>query len=175
VHHRRKTTPPIPQSSSFFIPESYTNDYCNKDRLLLYDSDDPKFQLKQSGNIRSEGRVLVWSSDIQLNLLFNSQKLHMDGTFSTAPPHFEQVFIIQAFLHGSCKLTSFHYFLLYDTFIEIGVPVLYALLSDREAPTYIHLFSILFDEAKRLNKKFDPKIIMTDFEPGLAQAISVEV
>ncbi|CAF4187268.1 unnamed protein product, partial [Rotaria sp. Silwood2] len=93
VHHRRKTTSSIPQSSSFFIPESYTNDYCNKARLLLYDSNDPKYQLNQSGHIRSEGRILVWSSDIQLKLLFNSQKLHMDGTFSTSPPLFEQVFI----------------------------------------------------------------------------------
>ncbi|CAF2853534.1 unnamed protein product, partial [Rotaria sp. Silwood2] len=174
VHHRRKTTPPIPQSSSFFIPESYTNDYCNKARLLLYDSDDPKYQLNQSGHIRSEGRILVWSSDIQLNLLFNSQKLHIDGTFSTSPPHFEQVFIIQAFLQGSCKLTLFHYFLLYGTLIEIGVPVLYAVLPDRKASTYIHLFTILFDHAKRLNKKCDPKIVMTDFEPGLTKAISLE-
>ncbi len=111
IHHRRKVTPPLPESSSFSIPESYTRDYCDKDRLLLHDSDDPTFQLKQSGNIRSEGRVLVWSSDIQLNLLFNSPKLHMDGTFSTSPHQFKQVFIIQSFLHGSCKLTSSNYFL----------------------------------------------------------------
>ncbi len=114
VYHRRKTTPLLPQSSSFVIPETYTLDFCNKDRLLLYDSEDPKYQLNQSENIRSAGRMLVWSSDIQLNLLFNSQKLHMDGTFSTSPPNFEQVFIVQAFLHGSCKLTSFHHFSLHD-------------------------------------------------------------
>ncbi|CAF1542669.1 unnamed protein product, partial [Adineta steineri] len=101
VNQRRKTTPPVPQSSSFFIPESFTKDYCDKDRLLLYDSDDPKFQLQQPGYIRSEGRMLIWSSDIQLNILFNSQKLHMDGTFSTTPPNFKQVFIIQAFLHNT--------------------------------------------------------------------------
>jgi hypothetical protein len=53
---------------------------------LLHHSDDPTFQLKQSGKIRSEGRVLVWSSDIQLNLLFNSPKLHMDGTHSARHP-----------------------------------------------------------------------------------------
>jgi hypothetical protein len=49
VHHRRKATPPVPQSSSFIIPESFTKDYRNKDRLLLYDSDDLKFGLKQLG------------------------------------------------------------------------------------------------------------------------------
>ncbi|CAF1535035.1 unnamed protein product, partial [Rotaria sordida] len=56
THHRRKIIPPLPQSSSFSIPESYTRDYSDKDRLLLHDSADPTFQLKQSGNIRSEGR-----------------------------------------------------------------------------------------------------------------------
>ncbi len=175
VHQRRKITPLIPDSSSFSIPECYSKDFNNKDRLLLYDSDDQKFQSKQLGDIRSEGRILIWSSDIQLNVLFDSQKLHMDGTFSTAPPQFDQVFIIQAFLHGSCRLNSFHYFLIYNAFIETGVPVLHALLSNRKTSTYIHLFNVLFDEAKRLNKKFVPQTIMTDFEPGLTKAISVEV
>ncbi|CAF2982191.1 unnamed protein product [Rotaria sp. Silwood2] len=156
VQNRRKMTPPLPQSSSFFIPESYTKDYHNNTRLLLHDSDDSKFQIDSSGNLRSEGRVLIWSSDIQLNLLFDSQRLHMDGTFSSSPPNFDQVFIIQAIVHGTC------------------VPVVYALLPDRKAKTYIHLFTILFDEAKRLNKKLNPLLIMTDFEPGLAKAISLE-
>jgi hypothetical protein len=53
--------------------------------------------------------------------------------------------------------------------------VVYALLSDRKAKTYIHLFNILFEEAKRSNKKLDPRLIMTDFEPGIAKAISLEV
>ncbi len=60
-------------------------------------------------------------------------------------------------------------------FITIGVPVVYALLPDRKTTTYIHLFQVLFVEAKRLNKKFDPRLIMTDFEPGIAKAIGREV
>ena len=45
--------------------------------------------------------------------------------------------------------------LLYNVifFVKIGVPVMYALLPDRKAMTYVHLFNILFAEAKRLNKK----------------------
>jgi len=97
-------TPPIPNSSCFSIPQSYRNDYHDKDRLLLHDSDDSTYGSRISGNIRSEGRVLIWSSNIQLNILFDSSKLHMDGTFSTAPSQFKQVFIIQAFLHDTCKL-----------------------------------------------------------------------
>lgn len=99
--------PPLPESSSFEIPDLYTKDYLNTDRLLLHDSDDPKFQINEPGSVRSQGRVLVWSSNVQLRLLFDSQRLHMDGTFCTTPPHFEQVFIIQAILHGTCKIYTF--------------------------------------------------------------------
>jgi hypothetical protein len=99
--------PPLPQSSSFLIPDVYTKDYHNNERLLLHDSDDPKFQIHLS-DVRSEGRVLIWSTDVQLNLLFDSQKLHMDGTFCTSPPNFNQVFIIQAISYGTCKLTLFN-------------------------------------------------------------------
>jgi hypothetical protein len=60
-------------------------------------------------------------------------------------------------------------------FISIGVPVLYALLPDRKAVSYIYLFNILFAEANKLHKKLDPHLIMTDFEPGLTKAITLEV
>lgn len=104
---RRNMLPPIPQSSSFTIPEIYAKDYLNRDRLLLHDNTDPKFQSDVTSDIHPSGRILIWSSDIQLNLLFNSQRLHMDGTFSTSPKSFEQVFIIQAIHHGTCKLSIY--------------------------------------------------------------------
>ncbi len=67
-------------------------------------------------------------------------------------------------------------FMLMKIFIHyIAVPVVYALLPDRKATTYIHLFNVLFTEANKFNKKFDPQLIMTDFEPGLAKAITLEV
>ena len=115
-------------------------DYRNNERLLLHDSNDPKYQSDEFGNVRSAGRILVWSSDTQLDLLFGSEKLHMDGTFSSSPSIFEQVFIIQAFLHGTC------------------LPVVYALLPDRKAVTYVHLLNVLSDEARKRDKNFDPAL-----------------
>ena len=53
--------------------------------------------------------------------------------------------------------------------------MVYALLSDRKAATYVHLFNVLMEEANRMNKKFDPQLIMADFEPGIAKAIALEV
>ena len=156
VYTRRKTTPALPQSSTVGIPDAYTMDYRNNERLLLHDSHDPKYQSDESGHIRSTGRVLMWSSDTQLNLLFGSEKLHMNGTFRSSPAIFEQVFIIQAILHGAC------------------LPVVYALLPDRKAVTYVHLLSVLSEEARRRGKYFAPSLIMTNFEPGIAKAIIVE-
>ncbi|CAF4513618.1 unnamed protein product, partial [Rotaria sp. Silwood2] len=101
LHHRRKRIPPLPKSSSFLIPDLYTRDYNNIERFLLHDSDDSKLEVNELGSVRSPGRILVWASDIQLKLLFNSKKLYMDGTFATSPPDFDQVFIIQSILHGT--------------------------------------------------------------------------
>jgi hypothetical protein len=59
--------------------------------------------------------------------------------------------------------------------IVIGVLVVYALLPDCKAVTYVHLLNVLFAGAKKLNKKFDPLLIMTDFEACIAKAIILEV
>ncbi|CAF4218278.1 unnamed protein product [Rotaria sp. Silwood2] len=153
---RQKKLPSIPNSSSFIVPDIYTIYYLDRDRLLLHDSENPSFQFNSSDNIQPSGRILIWSSDIQLHLLFNSERLHMDGTFSSSPAHFDQVFIIQAIHHGSC------------------VPVVHSLLPDRKTSNYLYLFNILFDQAKKFNKKLDPVHIMTDFEPGLTKAILIQ-
>ncbi|CAF2106220.1 unnamed protein product [Rotaria magnacalcarata] len=61
-------------------------------------------------------------------------------------------------------------------FIAIGIPAVYALLPDKRTATYCYLFHILFTEAQKLNKLFAPTrmLIMTDFEAGVAKAISLE-
>ncbi|CAF1563097.1 unnamed protein product [Didymodactylos carnosus] len=155
LQFRRKMTPILPDSSSFVIPLQYTRDYHNNQRLLLHDSDDPLFRNSQA--VQPRGRVLVWSSDTQLELLFDSDRVFMDGTFSTCPPHFDQVYIIHGIVHDTC------------------LPVVYALLPDRFASTYVYLINVLFAEAARLNKKFEPSLIMSDFEPALAKAVTLEV
>lgn len=59
--------------------------------------------------------------------------------------------------------------------ISLGIPAVYALLPDRKTTTYCYLFHILFTEAKRFDKTFAPSLIMTDFEPAIMKAISLEV
>lgn len=80
---RRKITPIIPKSCTFDIPVFYQQTLTQK-RYLLMD-----FFLK-----RGENRVIVFSTDQQLELLFNSETIFIDGTFGVAPDGFEQIFLI---------------------------------------------------------------------------------
>lgn len=80
---RRKKTPVIPTSCVFEIPDAYRKTLSNKQFLLM------DFYLK-----RSKERVIVYATTQQLQLLFNSSTIFMDGTFGVAPLGFEQVFLI---------------------------------------------------------------------------------
>ncbi len=86
---RRKTTPVIPTSWIFEIPPLYQETLSQK-RFLLMD-----FFLK-----RGKDRVIVYSTEEQLQLLFNSEVVFIDGTFSVAPDGFEQVFLIHVQYFG---------------------------------------------------------------------------
>ncbi|CAF1532431.1 unnamed protein product [Adineta ricciae] len=146
VRNRRKTTPEFTLSCSFDISDIYARDYRDQERLLLHDTNDPKYVIDNSEH---------------LNLLFESERLHMDGTFSTSP-------LIKTL--GSASSLRFGV----DSLI-LGVPVVYAQLPNRQAITYIHLFEVLSTEAKRLKKSFESTLIMTDLESGLAKAIALEI
>ena len=86
---RRKRTPVIPSSVTFNIPEFYEQTLSSK-RFLLMDVY-PK---------RGKERILVFSSEEQLELLFESNIVFMDGTFDITPPHFKQVYIIHGHKFG---------------------------------------------------------------------------
>ncbi|CAF2818148.1 unnamed protein product [Rotaria sp. Silwood2] len=100
--NRRKAIPAIPQSCIFDIPEEYTLTIERKQFLLLDET-----------RVRRE-RLLIFSSDIQVDLLFNSPIVYMDGTFSKTPTHFFQLFIVYAVDFDICKLQQ-HY-LIDETF-----------------------------------------------------------
>ncbi len=59
--------------------------------------------------------------------------------------------------------------------VYLAVPCVIALLPDRSASIYKHLFELLQQEAKQLRLKFIPDIITTDFEPGLIKAIKDQI
>jgi hypothetical protein len=86
---RRKQTPVVPSSVTFEIPECYQRTLASE-RFLLMDMY-PK---------RGKERILVFSSEQQLELLFDSNVLFMDGTFNITPPHFKQVYVMHGHKFG---------------------------------------------------------------------------
>ncbi|CAF4152127.1 unnamed protein product [Rotaria socialis] len=125
---RRKQTSVIPKSCAFDLPLPYQQTIAGQ-RFLFMD-----YFVK-----RAKERVLLFSSDEQLNLLFSNDIIFMDGTFSTAPSNFDQVFLIH--------IQNFNQ----------GLPVVFCLLPNRRAATYAEMFERLKQEAMKMNKTFDPE------------------
>ncbi|CAF1380249.1 unnamed protein product [Adineta ricciae] len=138
---RQKLTPPLLESISFDIPESYQTT-AQGGGFLVCDI-----------STRRRQRMVIFASQKQLELLFNSATLLMDGTFSATPPFFNQVFTI----HG-------------HKFAVLLLP-----LNRSKKATYQDLFQELKDVAARKNLVWKPERIIKDFEGGLVSAISVEV
>ncbi|CAF1116496.1 unnamed protein product [Didymodactylos carnosus] len=80
---RRRATPVIPTSCVFEIPMPYQKTLTQEQFLLM------DFYVK-----RGKDRVVVFATVQQLQLLFNSETIFMDGTFSVAPVGFEQIFLM---------------------------------------------------------------------------------
>ncbi|CAF1550417.1 unnamed protein product, partial [Adineta ricciae] len=83
---RRTTTPVLPTSSTFDIPEPYAQTLGGKN-FLLHDI-----------LIRGQ-RALTFANDLQLTILFKSSHIFIDGTFQVCPPFFDQVFTIHGVHH----------------------------------------------------------------------------
>ncbi|CAF2107924.1 unnamed protein product [Rotaria magnacalcarata] len=77
---RRKTVPPLPQDQKFVVPPAYQHTYSNGN-FLIYDKRKNAYG----------GRLMIFASDEQLNVLYNSDILFADGTFKVSPKLFEQL------------------------------------------------------------------------------------
>ncbi|CAF1488879.1 unnamed protein product [Adineta ricciae] len=134
---RRKAAPELPQSCFFTIPDIYKSTIDGK-RFLLYDG----------SPIRRE-RILLFGNDDQLDLLFDSHTVFMDGTFSKAPHNFCQIYIIHAVNFDIC------------------LTCVYGLLMIKKSIVYKQIFVELKQIASQRGKSFSPASIITDFEPAV--------
>ena len=86
---RRKRYPPIPTDQKFIIPAVYQETYANS-RFLIYDKRKSAYG----------GRLLIFASDEQLQVLFHSEVLFEDGTFKVCPTLFEQFYVLHSLQNG---------------------------------------------------------------------------
>ncbi|CAF4773734.1 unnamed protein product, partial [Rotaria socialis] len=133
-------TPLLPKSCRFDIPTLY-NHTINVERFLLYDK------------MRRNKRILIFATDDQLRVLFKAKHILMDGTFSSCPPLFDQVYT----LHGIKFEQSF--------------PRVFALLTGRSSSIYKEMLQQLEEEAECLQMDFVPNQITTDFEKALVKPL----
>ena len=103
-----------------------------------------------SAEMLYESVALVFLSDFGKRILKNSVDWCMDGTFSSKPKEFSQLYVI----FGSGGPPSSYVY-----------PCAYALLPNKESSTYNHLFSVLLKETEHT-----PKSIQIDFEQSVIRA-----
>jgi hypothetical protein len=61
------------------------------------------------------------------------------------------------------------------TFTFLFCRIAFCLLPNKRGRTYTELFERLKDEASIMGKQFNPKRIITDYEPGLLPVVEQEV
>ena len=93
---RRKTAPPLPQDQKFVVSASYRETY-SKENFLIYDKRKSAYG----------GRLMIFASDQQLNVLYNSSVLFADGTFKVTPTLFEQLYVLHGMQDGE-GMSSIH-------------------------------------------------------------------
>lgn len=109
--------------------------------FLLYDN--------QSNN----NRIIMFGTEAGLDLLEASDTWFMDGTFGTAPPQFQQLFVIHVPLG------------------DTAVSAVYAFLPSKTQAVYEECFSGLLDACLRKNIRPNPSTMIVDFEVSKHNAI----
>lgn len=140
VRQTELSAPSNPVDFNFNIPEKFklTTD---GELFLQYDS----------GSSDSK-RILIFATNKNFELMENSEHWFCDGTFSSAPSIFSQLYTI----HG------IHY--------SNVIPSVYALLPDKKEETYKRFFRAV----KSINPNVNPNSVMMDYEKAAMNAIKCE-
>ena len=122
---------PDDQDTLFPIPHQYTISSTG-DVFLQHD------------NGRAD-RMLIFETGESLNFLQNSENCFMDGTFSTAPPQFAQLYSVHGLSQGRHVVGA------------------YGLLPNKRLETYIEFL----DQIQGFTNFANPQSVMIDFEQSM--------
>ncbi|CAF4962548.1 unnamed protein product, partial [Rotaria socialis] len=110
---RRKLTPILPESNSFDIPDGYQTT-ASGEPFLICDK-----------LVSRKKRMLFFGSPNQLQLLFDSSIIFLDGTFRSTPPFFDQIFTIHG-LKFDCGCYFYYSQCLYRRIQSLGLAKAYS-------------------------------------------------
>ena len=109
----------------------------------------------------------------QLELLFDSPVVMMNDTFSATLPFFDQIYSIHVMKFDASKKSNlFH---TPNFYFIVDFPCVFTILPDRKRHTYSEMFQELKGLATQLNRSFQPDRLLTDYEPSIIAAISIQV
>ncbi len=117
------------------------------------EEDGRPFLIYDNGH-EAEKRIIIFLTQESMHHLANTKTWFMDGTYSTAPALFEQLFVIRAPLGNS------------------AISCVYAFLSGKTQEIYEEFFTELCKKADQMGLDFNPDITMTDFEKATINAIN---
>ena len=138
---RRRSFPSCAGSATDLRVEDQFTSTRTGERFLLIDT-------RYRGRDGNTKRMLVFSSDRQLEILSNAETIAFDGTFSMCPSQFQQIFVI----HATAQ----------DSFY----PVVFALLENKDTVTYRTLISGVQNACGERNLTLNPSQILSVFEAG---------
>ncbi len=96
---------------------------------------------------------LIFATLENMRRLCLANVIYMDGTFDTAPQLYEQVYTVHCFVGKRL------------------VPMVYMLLSDKTAQTYVRVFAELMAFCATHGLHLQPAEVLTDFETGVIAAV----
>ena len=134
---QRDDTPKNPATIAD-IPNPFPEEYRSN---LIYD------------NEKTNGRIIMFASEDGLELLGSSDIWYMDGTHSTCPSQFEQLFIIRVPLGNTC------------------VSAVYAYLPSKKEDDYTAMLNALKDVCNDRDILAEPTIVVADYEIGIHNAV----
>ncbi|CAM4848870.1 unnamed protein product [Rotaria magnacalcarata] len=138
--------PPLPSDQQSVTLPAYQTTY-DSELFLIYDKRKSAYG----------GRLSMFASEEQLNVLFQSDILFADGTFKVCPKLFEQLYVIVDLKNGK------------------AVPVCFILTSNRRYESYEVLFRCLKKMAIHMGYELKPSTIVCDFERAFINAVVKEL
>ncbi|CAF1015846.1 unnamed protein product [Adineta ricciae] len=152
---RQEHLPESPTDPNFVLHTAFTTTDQGM-RFLLYDSNN--VQTPYTPAPCKVGRLIMYASDLQLEILSASKRISSDGTFESAP-----------------KITHQNYIIMGEYKEKHPIPLCFCLCERRNYETYELIIKVLKTAIRNLNLDFQPTYWMSDFEPALTKAIKKQV
>lgn len=103
----------------------------------------------------SQKELICFSCIRNLNVLCETQKLYVDGTFKSCPKYFTQIFTLHGFVN------------------DLYIPLVFFLLPDKSTNTYTNMFKALVEKCESHNLHLCPNEMYIDFEVAIHNAARI--